>query len=67
MLEFLFGWITKPEIMQTPIDKLIGVSEFIIFSVLVITVIAIFLTIKENAEEKRKEKRNGKSSKTNKR
>lgn len=67
MLEFLFGWITKPEIMQTPIDKLIEVSEFIIFSVLVITVIAICITIKENAEEKRKEKRNGKSSKTNKR
>lgn len=53
MIDFLFGWLTKPEIMQTPIDKLIGVSEFIIFSVLVITVIAICITIKENRKDKK--------------
>ena len=67
MIEFLFGWITKPQIMQTPVDALIGISEIILFSVFIITVIAIYLTIKENVEEKRKERKNGKSRKTNKR
>ena len=54
MKEILLGWLIKPEIMQTPIDKLIGATEFIILIVIVITIISIYLTIKENKEEKKK-------------
>lgn len=53
MKEILFGWITKPKMMLTPIDELMGCVEIFLFLILVIVVIAIILTIKEDIEDKR--------------
>ena len=54
MKEILFGWITKPEMMITPLDSLIGLAEIIITFVIIVTIISIYVTIKENIKDKKK-------------
>lgn len=48
MLETLFGWITKPKLEWTVIDELISGTEIFLLIILIISVIAIILTVSEN-------------------
>ena len=54
MKELLLGWLIKPELMQTPLDGLIFFAEVIITFVIITTIYSIYLTIKENIEDKKK-------------
>lgn len=53
MQEFLFGWITKPKMMQTYIDDIVSCMEICLLIIIVISVIAIIMSIKANIEDKR--------------
>lgn len=54
MLEFLFGWLIKPELMQTPLDTLILFIELFILFILIGCFCAIRETIRERKDYKNK-------------
>lgn len=55
IIDFLFGWLTKPELLQTPLDSFIFIIEFFVILPLGIAVIyCIKETIKEWRERRNK-------------
>lgn len=57
MLNFLFGWITKPQYLLTPMDSILATIEIWIGIFLVIFITAGILTLRDNVKEKRKNRR----------
>jgi len=48
MKEILFGWITKPKMMQTYIDDIVMCIELCLLVILIFAVIAIIMSITED-------------------
>ena len=48
MKDFLFGWLTKPEILQTPLDDIMYTIEILI---LIFVIIPIGIKIMEKIED----------------
>ena len=62
MLEILFGWITKPKMMHTPVDELVSGIELMLLVILIFTIIGLALHIWSKVEERGKNVKNEKSN-----
>lgn len=54
IINFLFGWLIKPELLQTPLDNLICIIEIFVIGPIIIGMI---LYIKETIEKWRERRK----------
>lgn len=51
----MFDWVTKPQIMWTPIDSLLAIIEFTIFILLIIKILSLTIKIIDYFDKKKGE------------
>lgn len=52
MLEFFFGWLVKPEIQVTLLDKIVFWIELVICFVILIAILTLIETMKDKRKNK---------------